>query len=234
MCGRYVTPEEAAIERFWQLPRGQVRDPLGARFNVAPTTPVPIVFIENGAPVIARARWGLVPIWWKEPKPPGFTFNARIEEAAAKPMWKNPLKNFRCLVPALGWYEWKEVETVDPTTGEVKKAKQPYFLHPANSGIAHFAGLMARRRAEGEGYELSCSILTRAAAGPATEVHDRMPVVLTPDAYSAWMDPAQTDSEKALELAVDKTDTDLRHYRVSSRVNQAKNEGEELLAPLES
>ena len=78
---------------------------------------------------LAMARWGLIPFWWKQPKPPNFTFNTRIEEAATKPMWHEVVRTSRCLIPAVGWYEWEEVEVTDPATGEIKKAKQPHFLH---------------------------------------------------------------------------------------------------------
>jgi putative SOS response-associated peptidase YedK len=123
MCGRYVTPTEAEIERFWQIGRHNY-DPFGRRFNVSRTSQVPLLHLplEAGGLELAFARWGLIPFWWKQPKPPGFTFNARIEEAATKPMWRQVVKTSRCLIPAIGWYEWEEVEVTDPATGEIKKA----------------------------------------------------------------------------------------------------------------
>lgn len=230
MCGRYVSPTEAEMERYWELTDAQIRNPLAQRFNVAPTTPVPIVFLENGVLVMDRARWGLVPVWWKQPKPPGFTFNSRIEEAATKPMWREPVKNSRCLVPAVGWYEWKESEAVDPTTGEVKKVKRPYFIFLPEKQLIHFAGLMSKRRASGaEAYELSCSIVTKEAEGIAAEVHTRMPVILPKAAHATWLDPAQTDAGKVLELARECAVTQVEHYPVSARVNATKNEGPELI-----
>lgn len=232
MCGRYVSPTQADIERYWALTDAQIRNPLAQRFNVSPTKPVPIVFLEDGTPVIDRARWGLVPIWWKQPKLPPFTFNSRIEEAATKPMWREPLKKSRCLVPAMGWYEWKEAEQIDPATGEVKKVKQPYFIHLPAKEMFHFAGLMSKRRAENEqGYELSCSIMTKEAEGPAAEVHTRMPVILPQPAHAAWMDPEQTDAGKVLEIAQKVAVRDVEFFPVSTRVNYSKNEGAELLEP---
>ena len=130
MCGRYVSPDEAAIERFWKLSQAQIRDPLNQRFNVSPTALVPILRLDDaGSLELVAARWGLIPFWWKAAKPPRLTFNARSEEAAVKPMWRHPAAKARCLMPARGWYEWKEVERIDPSIGEVKKAKQPYFIH---------------------------------------------------------------------------------------------------------
>src|SRR5450631_4205517 len=109
MCGRYVSPDEAAIERFWEINRRSNTDPFRRRFNVAPTTTVPIIRrAEDGAHELCEARWGLIPHWWKQEKPPALTFNARSEEAAVKPTWRNSYRHLRCLMPALGWYEWNE------------------------------------------------------------------------------------------------------------------------------
>src|SRR5258708_4078402 len=125
MCGRYVSPSEAEIERFWHIGRHN-NNPFGPRYNVSPTTPVPMLRrSDTGTLDLVMARWGLIPFWWKDTKPPKSTFNARSEEAASKPMWRGPASKSRCLVPALGWYEWKEVERVDPASGEVTKIKQP-------------------------------------------------------------------------------------------------------------
>jgi putative SOS response-associated peptidase YedK len=234
MCGRYVSPSEAEIERFWHIGRHNY-DPFGRRFNVSPTSQVPLLRLdpEGGELDLAMARWGLIPFWWKQPKPPTFTFNTRIEEAATKPMWRQPVKTSRCLIPVIGWYEWAEVEVTDPATGEIKKAKQPHFLQLPSNRILAFAGVMSLWTSTGgEPEMLTCSILTRAAEGPAAQVHDRMPVILPVEAQSAWIDPKQTDSEKALALAQGKAVTTVEHYRVSPRVNNAKNEGAELIEPL--
>ena len=96
MCGRYVTPAEAEIERFWHIGRHN-NNPFGRRFNVAPTTQIPLLRLDPdvGELDLAMARWGLIPFWWKKPRPPGFTFNTRIEEAATKPMWRQAVKTSR-------------------------------------------------------------------------------------------------------------------------------------------
>ncbi|BAN47263.1 SOS response-associated peptidase [Metapseudomonas resinovorans] len=102
MCGRYVTPSDRAIEDFWHI---------GARnsgrwiqsFNVAPTTQVPMIRQDaQGELELAAARWGLIPFWWKQDKPPTLSFNARSEEAAQKPMWRQSLRTHRCIMPAHG------------------------------------------------------------------------------------------------------------------------------------
>lgn len=233
MCGRYVSPTEADMERYWALTDAQIRNPLAQRFNVAPTVSVPILFQEDGRLVLDAARWGLIPMWWDRPKPPSFTFNTRIEEAATKPMWREALKKTRCLVPAMGWYEWKEVEQVDPATGEVEKIKQPYFLHLPGRRMIAFAGLMSPRwdTPENTGLVYSCSIMTKEAEWPAVDVHTRMPVILPQPAHTAWLDPQQTDAGKVLEMAREVSVRDVEFYPVSTRVNHSKNEGAELLKP---
>ncbi|HEY6722212.1 MAG TPA: SOS response-associated peptidase family protein, partial [Burkholderiales bacterium] len=129
MCGRFVSPEEAEVERFWHLGRHNKRNPFAGSFNVFPTDTIQFLRLPSNSDEIelAAGRWGLVPHWWKEAKLPGKSFNARIEEAAVKPMWRDAWSRSRCLIPALGWYEWQPVEKIDPATGEVKAAKQPHF-----------------------------------------------------------------------------------------------------------
>lgn len=235
MCGRYVSPDQAAIEREWHVGRSD-GNPFRQRFNVAPTATVPILRLnpESGALELMVATWGLIPVWWKEPKPPRLTFNARSEEAATKPMWRQPLQSARCLVPAEGWYEWQMIERADPETGEVTKAKQPQFIRRQDGKLFCFAGVMSQRRgAEGEPPTLSCSILTAAAAPSVAAVHIRMPVVLQDTAHGAWLDRKLKDSTQAIALALDHADTDFEHYPVSARVSNARNEGPELLKPIE-
>ena len=231
MCGRYVSPSQAEIERYWELTDAQVRNPLEQRFNIAPTTLVPIVF--QGADSLEQnaARWGLIPFWWKQSKPPGFTFNTRLEEAATKPMWRVPLRESRCIVPAIGWYEWKEIELTHPVSGEIRKARQPYFIQLPERRIVAFAGLMSSSfKPDSTEMELSCSILTKEAEGPAEQIHSRMPVVLPENAHSAWLDPDQTDAGKVLEMAR-RSVTQLEYHLVSPRVNHSVNEGAELIEP---
>ena len=182
---------------------------------------------EDGCLELHGARWGLIPSWWKQPKPPALTFNARSEEAANKPMWRHAYRNTRCLMPAAGWYEWRQVERVDPATGEILKVKQPHFIHRADEPIFAFAGLMSRwTKPDGE-TALSCTVLTKAAGPSLTEVHDRMPLVLAPDQYEEWINATQTDAIGVARM-IDEAQTDFVHYPVSTKVNNARNESLDL------
>ena len=235
MCGRYVSPQQAAMEREWHIGRHN-SNPFKRRFNVAPTSIVPILRLdaESGELELASATWGLIPIWWKEAKPPRLTFNARSEEAATKPMWRQPLRSARCLVPAEGWYEWQIVERADPVTGEIKQAKQPHFIFRKDGKLICFAGLMSQRKgAEDEPPALSCAILTGAAAPSVSAVHNRMPIVLPASAHDAWLDPKLNDSEKAIALAREAAETEFAHHAVSLRVNSARIDDQSLTEPLD-
>jgi putative SOS response-associated peptidase YedK len=227
MCGRYVTPQEAEMERYWRIDRRSPH-PFSRRFNVAPTTTVPMLMHEDGELTLHAARWGLVPHWWKQPKPPALTFNARSEEAASKPMWRHAYRNSRCLMPAEGWYEWNQGERVDPATGEILKVKQPHYIYRTGEPVFAFAGLLSHwTNPDGESV-LSCAVLTKAAAPSLTDVHDRMPVVLLPEQYEEWISPALTDAD-AVALLIADAQTDFAHHVVSTRVNNARNESADLI-----
>ena len=231
MCGRYVSPDQAAIEREWHIGRAN-SNPIPRRFNVAPTNLVPILRLDRESAEIelTAARWGLIPHWWKDTKLPAHTINARSEDAAIKPMWRTALRNWRCLIPAEGWYEWKQDQVVDRATGEVKPSKQPYFIHRKDRHPFCFAGLTSRWTPEAGGNPvLSCSILTKAAAPSVADVHDRMPVVLPIQAHAAWLDPEITDSARVATIVRECAMADFESYAVSTRVNSPRNNDEKLL-----
>src|SRR6185369_3801282 len=143
MCGRYVSPEQAAIERAWRIGR-TTGNPLARRFNVAPTDPVPLLVLEHGVLALGTAR---------------------LEEAAGKPMWRDPMRFGRCLVPAEGWYEWRVIEQTDPQPGEIVQAKQPHYIRRQDGKLFCFAGLMSRRSVPGsEEPQITCALITTAAA----------------------------------------------------------------------
>jgi putative SOS response-associated peptidase YedK len=231
MCGRFVTPGQQDIERLWHV-RG-TDEIFSARYNVAPTMQVPMVYVDrhDGDRRLARARWGLIPFWAKGPKPPSHTFNSRLEEAPGKAMWRKPFREARCIIPALGWYEWREQEVVDKATGEVRKYKQPYFMHLPETTPFGFAGLMAWAKVEGsEEWAGSCTILTTAATGIAADVHHRMPVALAESAHDAWLDPTLVDPEQVnAVIAENQLAGAIEKHAVSTRVNGSRIDDASLL-----
>lgn len=227
MCGRYVAPDQAAIERLWHIGRRSNNNPFRQRFNVLPTTAIPILRSgsDPSALDLTEARWGFIPRWWKQNKPPTNTINARSEEAAGKPMWGHAYRHSRCLIPVVGWYEWHEVMHVDEATGAVKLIKQPHFIFPADKRLVCFAALLSQ---SGED-KLSCAILTRDAAPSVASVHDRMPVVLPGDAFAAWLDPGLDDAAKVGAMVREHARTDFEHYPVSARLNSARTDDPEFI-----
>jgi putative SOS response-associated peptidase YedK len=225
MCGRYVTPEVAAMERYWHIGRHNWLPFILPHFNVAPTTQVPIIiFGEDGSLEGHIARWGLIPHWWKRPDPPAATFNARAEEAAEKPTWRDALKSRRCLMPVRGWYEWRAMPG--------SSRKQPYFVHAMQDEPLAFAGLWSRWRPADAEPVLSCAVLTKQAAASIADIHHRMPVVLRPEHFNEWLDPA-TDADRIQEILADAR-TDLQGYPVSTAVNSTRNNSPELLTQVQS
>lgn len=203
MCGRYVAPDTAAIERQWRLVPGGAA--FECRFNVAPAADVPVLKNDKeGRLVLASARWGLVPHWWTQARPPRFNHNARLEEAAAKPMWRDSLRRWRCILPAVGWYEWRESD------------KQPFYFHRADGRLAALAGLLSFH----DGV-LTCAVLSTGAQDGPASVHHRMPVALAAEAEAAWLESATVQAGAA----------GIAFHAVRKLVNSSKAEGPALLEP---
>jgi putative SOS response-associated peptidase YedK len=237
MCGRFVSPEEALIARYVDFGRSSNPNPFARRFNVFPTDTIAFLRLPSNSDELelAAGRWGLVPHWWKDAKPPRTSFNARLEEAAGKPMWRDAWARARCLIPAEGWYEWQAVERTDPATGEIKSAKQPHFIRRKDGGLFCFAGLASYWKNPQTGEALrSCAVVTAAAAGPLAEIHDRAPVVLPESAHARWLARELTDPEEASAIAEARLPpAAFRHWKVRLLVNNAKADGPELIEPAE-
>jgi putative SOS response-associated peptidase YedK len=231
MCGRYVTPDQAAAERAWHI-GGRNRSPLAdiftSHYNVAPQQGNPERYIpvirnrEDGTAEAVKVQWWLLPFWSKEPRIKYSTFNARVETVAKAASFRDPFKRRRCLIPAAGWYEWQELPG----------GKQPWFIHPADGEAAMLAGLWDRWEKDGQAIE-SCSIVIGAANKAVSAFHDRMPFVLTPDRYDPWLDRAVTDPDHVLKLLQPVPDDALAFHRVSTRVSSARNEGPELIEAID-
>jgi putative SOS response-associated peptidase YedK len=233
MFSHYLTPSQDEIARYWQLADAQVRRPLARPLKASPAATAPMIRLtESGALEMVAARWGLIPLWWKEEKPPADAFIAPSEEAASRPIWKIPASKWRCLVPAIGWYESKVVERLDPVTGETAMAEQPYFVRLPDRQPFAFAGLMSRRAVEGNQTGFTFTILTREATGPAAQIHDRVPIVLPKDAHAAWLYRELTDAAIAIEFAREQAVTEFVHHPLDLRIDNARNEPAELILRL--
>ncbi|MNF63164.1 putative SOS response-associated peptidase YedK [compost metagenome] len=225
MCGRYVSPSDRAIEDYWHIGARNSGHWI-QRFNVAPTSIVPMLRLgEAGELEVVPARWGLIPPWWKDAKPPAMSFNARSEEAASKPMWRQSLRAHRCLMPARGWYEWNQHQEVRSPSG--RKLHQPFYLHDRSDGVLAIAGLWTTWR-NPEGQQItSCALLTKEAAPSIHAINDRMPVILAPEQFDLWLSP-NTPGEQVQE-AIASARQDFVGHAVSLRVNSAQNDDPQLI-----
>ncbi len=220
MCGRYVLPEDEALQAFGPFPGGCCRCAFRPRYNVPPTAQVPIVLSAPAGRQLRSARWGFIPGWWTKETPPPRTFNARREDVAYRPIWRDAWRAGRCLLPARGWFEWRAGETP-------RAAKQPFFIACPNAPVFAFAGLWALREAPGAEPAASCAVLTKDAAPGLAFIHPRMPVVLKPEQIAAWLDPATPAADLAGLVAAARTD--FAAVPVGPRVNDVRNDDAGLL-----
>lgn len=196
-------------------------------WNIKPTQDIYI--IKNEA--IKIASWGLIAPWSKNLsdalRSQSQAINARSESVDEKPTFRNAFRQRRCLVPASGYYEWA-------TELGRYKTKQPVFISRDDDKLLAFAGIFDRWISpEGEIRD-SVSIITRDAIGDLAKVHNRMPLFLPRDRWDAWMNPELTEVAKIRALMdIPRPDDHLRYWPVSTMVNSIRNNGAELIAPVE-
>ncbi len=221
MCGRYATtvpaPELARIfDAVDETDGGSIAD-----FNVAPTDPMPIVRVaRRGLRVVSVARWGFVPSWAADRRGAARMINARAETVATSRVYGRAFARQRCLVPADGWYEWIRRPGRRP---------QPYFMTTPGRPLV-FGGLWS---AWGDGDDLvfTVSVVTRPAAARLAQVHDRMPLVLSPELWEPWLvdpDPAALLGPPAEDLV-----EGIEVRPVSTLVGDVRQDGPKLIERLD-
>ena len=224
MCGRYrLSRRKQLVEEYFGA--GSDDDDWNPRYNIAPSQPVATIRQDAREPIpeISPMRWGLVPSWAKDPSIGYKTINARAETVANTPSFREPFKSQRCLIPADGFYEWQR-------NG---KAKQPYCFEVNDGQLFAFAGLWDRwMNPQGEPIE-SCTILTTTPNSLLADIHDRMPVILRPDDYELWLDPAFRDMASISEMLRPFDVALMRRYPVSTRVNHVLNDDVDCSKPVE-
>jgi putative SOS response-associated peptidase YedK len=224
MCGRYVGPSEAAIEREFNLIRDEWQFPIS--YNVAPTHSVPIVRLGRDGEREGRLlHWGLIPYWANGVAPKFSTINATIERLTDAAAWRGPWsRGQRCIIPATGFYEW-QVQADG-------KTKQPYYITVADQTIFGFAGLWDRsKRDDGTAIE-SCTVITMPATPFMAEIHNakqRMPAILSRQDREIWLTGS---TEAAYETLCPYPDSKLMAVQVSKRVSAPKNNDASCIEPM--
>jgi len=241
MCGRYASsrrPQDLAEE--FEIDQATVKEtvtePLEPDFNVAPTKPVYAVLSREPDERRLRVlRWGLVPFWAKDPAIGNRMINARMETVTEKPAFRQAFAKRRCLLPADGYYEWYPTEQ---KTKSGKPLKQPFFIHPKDGSVLAMAGLYeiwrdpTRDDDDPDRFKWTCTVLTTSAPDDLGRIHDRMPLLVEPERYAAWLDPESTDPEDLRSLLVPAAPGRLDAFPVSTEVNSVRNNGPELVVPL--
>jgi putative SOS response-associated peptidase YedK len=221
MCGRFSLGATIRIGQVFDLPDWPETPP---RYNIAPSQAVPAVIQnrESGGREVRPFRWGLVPSWAKDPTIGNRLINARSETAASKPAFRTPLRDRRCLILADGFYEWKREGA----------RKQPYYITLRDGAPFAFAGLWDHwAPADGQPLE-TCTILTTTPNAVLQPIHDRMPVILPPDAHTVWLDPTLRDVARVQALLTPYPADAMIAYPVSPRVNNPAYDAPECIAPL--
>jgi putative SOS response-associated peptidase YedK len=229
MCGRFVSsspPDEIAAYFSAEEYPEQLIEP---SWNVAPTDDVYVVLENGGVRRVARRRWGLVPFWASDLKVGNRMINARAESLSGSKAFKRAFAKRRCLVPADGFYEWQRVPG--------RKAKQPYYVHRPDDEPYAFAGLWELWRpkdtdgneVEGEEPVRSATIITTEANEEMSRIHDRMPVILPPSAWDAWLDPDNDDLDTLGQLLVPAPPSVTVLRPVGTQVSNVRNQGPQLV-----
>jgi putative SOS response-associated peptidase YedK len=244
MCGRYASSRkpEDLIEEF-EVTEPRIKVPLEPDYNVAPTKEVYAVLErppseDKTAPAerqLRVLRWGLVPSWAKDPAIGNRMINARMETVAEKPSYRRAFSSRRCLLPADGYFEWYPT---DEKTKAGKPVKQPFFIHPKDGGVLAMAGLYeiwkdpTRDEDDPDLFRWTSTVLTTEAEDSVGHIHDRMPLMVTPDRWAQWLDPTVSGKENVLSLLVPAAPGLLEAVPVSKDVNNVRNNGPHLLDPL--
>lgn len=222
MCGRFTMTIDPAQLRD-AFPWLDIREDWEPRYNIAPTQPVAVV-ANRGDNRLDFFRWGLIPAWAKDPSIGNRMINARAETLAEKASFRIAYHRRRCLVLADGFFEWRmEADT---------KRKQPMYIRLKTGEPFGFAGLWEAWNSPDGSQVLSCTIITTEPNELVGEIHNRMPVILERQAYSAWLDPAEKRPQDLQDLLKPYPSGELVAYPVSTMVNSPANDNPGCVLPL--
>ncbi len=222
MCGRYAlhAPAESLAEDFDAVLEIAALTP---RYNAAPLQWLPVVRQRpSGERVIHALRWGLLPAWAKDEGMAARLINARAETLSEKTAFRAAFGRRRCVVPASGFYEWSR----DPA------GKQPFYLSPPDGSLLALGGLWERWTRATDGQTIDTFAIVTMAANPlVSELHDRMPLILSVDEVGLWLDQS-TPLARIQQMLIPCPDDRLTAHPVGRAVGNVRNEGPELILPV--
>lgn len=219
MCGRFVlvSPADVIADVF----KVEVQS-LSPRYNIAPSQHT--LSIRNDGVGVRQAvalKWGLIPTWAKDAKIGSKLINARSETVAEKPSFRQAYKRRRCLIPANGFYEWRREGT----------SRFPRLFRMADFGVFGLAGLWERWSKSSAGPIETFTILTTSANRLVSSCHNRMPVIVEPDGFDAWLD-SETPQPVLEAILKPFPEEEMVGYQVSQIVNSPKNDLPECIVPV--
>ena len=223
MCGRFglTRPEALSLERFGitELP------PLVPRYNIPPSSDILVVRERKGVTGAEMIRWGLVPSWAKDPAIGNRMANVRSDTALEKTSFRAAMQKRRCLIPSDVFFEWQDVPG--------QKRRKPYAVAIRDGEIFALGGLWEAWRAKESGeWLITCAILTTEPNELLEPIHDRMPVIIQPDQYRAWLDGSTTMDDVRRLVAPYSADA-MRTWEVSFRVNDPRTDDATVIAPVD-
>lgn len=214
MCGRYtltLSPEQLQEA----IPGLITPTDMAPRYNIAPSQPVAVV-PNDGQHRLDFYLWGLIPSWAKEPSISSRMINARGETLIEKPSFRSAFRRRRCLIPADGFYEWKQ----NPGS----KSKTPMYIKMKSGEPFAFAGLWENWNSPDGSNILSCTIITTTPNALVEPIHNRMPVILPREAYDRWLEPGEANPADLQELIRPYPAQAMTAYAVSTLVNRPEND----------
>lgn len=225
MCGRFALYHDSAT-LSQHLPVDAIETDLQPRYNIAPTQGVAAVLSlpERPGPALDVLQWGLVPFWAKDARIGNRMINARAETAAEKPAYRAAFKRRRCLVPASGYYEWKQQP----------HGKTPHYFSLLDGRPFAMAGLWEEWNSPDGELLHTCTLLTVEASRQVAPFHHRMPVILTPAAQQSWLEADPEDRAGLESLLQPYEGGDLRIYPVSPQMNAAQWDDPSCIEPVMS
>ena len=221
MCGRFTLDYTSSTLAEWY---GTPMPSLFPRYNIAPMTDILVIHEESDIRVSSAMRWGFIPHWAKETDKLPVLNNARSETIATKPMFRSAFRKQRCIIPASGFYEWKLLQD--------GKHKQPYYISPIEGHPLSFAGIWDTVTQDNVVMQ-TCAIITTARNDLMRPVHDRMPVILSPETFDVWLKPSELPEDIAENILKPSASQQIQLWPVSTAVNKSANQGPNLIQPVE-
>jgi putative SOS response-associated peptidase YedK len=225
MCGRArLSADVSEIKLVFRIPPERPTPNIAPSWNVAPTDPLPIVRydVRDKQRSLDVMRWGLVPFWAKDIKVGFANINAKAEGIESKPAFREAFAQWRCLVPVDNFYEWQKTAS----------GKQPYAIGLKGRRLMALAGLWENWRSPAGERIRSFAIVTTQPNELCAKLHNRMPVVLAPEAWPVWLGEEPADQPHLKALLMPYPSDDMVCWPVSARVGNVKNNDPTLIDPV--